>query len=67
MQLKNQKESISWINNKLIILNTMDLILQHTNINTINENENLIILTNNTNNYSDNPSTTDNDNNDNNN
>ena len=67
MQLKHQKESINCINNKLFILNTMDVILQHTSINTINENESLIILTNNTNNYSDNPSTTDNDNNDNNN
>ena len=44
----------------------MDVIVQHSSINTINENERMLISTSNTNNYSDNPSTTDNDNNDNN-
>ena len=43
----------------------MDVILQDTSINTINENEGLIILTSNTDNYSDSPLTTNNDNNDN--
>ena len=65
MKLKHQKESIKQINNKLFILNTIDVILQHTSINAISENERMIILTNNTSNYSDNSSTTDNDNNEN--
>ena len=67
MELRHQKKIINWINNKLFILNRMDVILQHTNIGAINENENLIILKNNTDNYGNNPSTTDNNNNDNNN
>ena len=65
MELKHQKEGINWINNKLFILNTMDVILQHTSINTINKKERMIILISNTDNYSDNPSTTDNNNNNN--
>ena len=43
------------------------MILQHTSINTISENESLIISISYTDNYSDKPLTTDNDNNDNNN
>ena len=43
----------------------MDVILQHSSINTINENERIIISTSNTDNYSDDLSTTDNDNNNN--
>ena len=65
MELKNQKESINWINNRPFKLNAMDVILQGTSINTISENESLIILISNTDNYSDNPSTTDNNNNNN--
>ena len=44
----------------------MDMILQHSSINTINENERMIITKSNTDNYSNDPSTTDNDNNNNN-
>ena len=44
----------------------MDVILQHSSINAINEIERMVISTNNTDNYSDNPLTTDNDSNDNN-
>ena len=65
--IETPRESINWINNKLFKSNTMDVILRGTGINTISENERMIILTSNTDNYSDNPSTTDNDNNDNNN
>ena len=43
----------------------MDVILQHSSINTINENERMIISTNNTENYSDDPWTTDSDSNNN--
>ena len=43
----------------------MDVILQHTSINTINENERIVIITNNTENYSDDQSTIDSDRNDN--
>ena len=63
----NTKRSINWINNKVFKSNTMDVILQHTSIDAINENERMIISTSNTDNYSDDPSITDNDNNDNNN
>ena len=63
----NIKKSINWINNRLFISNKMDLILQHSSINTINENERMITSTSNTDNYSDNPLSTNNDNNDNNN
>ena len=45
----------------------MDVILQHTSIDAINENERAIISTSNTDNYNGDLSTTDNDNNDNNN
>ena len=65
--IETSRESINWINNKLFILNIMDVILQHTSIDAINENESLIILTNDTDNCSNNPSITDNNNNDNNN
>ena len=43
----------------------MEVILQHSSINTINENERMIISTNNTENYSDDLSTTDSDSNNN--
>ena len=65
MKLKHQKENIKEINNKLFILNTMNVILRHTGINTISEKERVINLTTNSNNYSNNPSTTDNNNNNN--
>ena len=65
MEFKHQKESIKWINNKLFISNTMDVILQDTSINTFNENESVIISTNNTSNYSIRALITDNKNNNN--
>ena len=55
----NIKRGINWINDKLFISNKMDVILKYSSINTINENERIVIITNNTGNYSDDPTTID--------
>ena len=65
VDLKYKKESMKWIGNNLFILNTKDVILYDTSINTINENESMIILTTNTGNYRDSALTTSDNNNNN--
>ena len=66
MNLKHQMETyMKQISNNLFILNIKGHNNIGANINTIDKNEIMIILTSNTGNYSDNPLTTNNNNNDN--